>query len=70
MGDSAEDQVRCTRAWVQGGAVRQVIVDLVHVLARPRTSWRVMRTPATEARVPTPVHDPNWVASRARGERE
>ncbi|MEU2358663.1 hypothetical protein ABZ599_37845 [Streptomyces misionensis] len=51
---------------MRGGAGRQAVVVLVHVVTAPRTSWRVMRAPATEARVPTPVRDPGWVANRTR----
>lgn len=64
LGNWAEDQVRFTGAWVRGGRVRQAVVVLVHVLVRPRTSWHILRTPGTEARVPAPVRDPNWVDNR------
>ncbi|MFC7918274.1 hypothetical protein [Streptomyces sp. NPDC057386] len=70
LGDWAADQVRFTGAWVRGGTVRQGVVVLVHIVTAPRTSWRVMRAPATETRVPTPVRDPSWVANRSRQERE
>ncbi|MEU9271782.1 hypothetical protein OG613_44205 (plasmid) [Streptomyces sp. NBC_00015] len=36
LGDWAEGQVRFTGAWVRGGAARQAVVVLVHVLVRPR----------------------------------
>ncbi|MEV6162283.1 hypothetical protein AB0L71_10190 [Streptomyces sp. NPDC052052] len=50
--------VAYVRAWCgRGGAVRQAVVVL-------------MLTPATEARVPTPVRAPDWVSIRSRGERE
>nr|WP_241670625.1 hypothetical protein [Streptomyces lavendulae] len=46
--------------------------ERVFALARtaPRTSWPVMRAPATETRVPAPVRDPAWLANRTRGEHE
>ncbi|MGX1887778.1 hypothetical protein [Streptomyces sp. NPDC055287] len=62
--------MRFTGAWVRGGAARQAVVVLVHVLVRPRTSWRVMRNPAPAAQVPAPVRDPDWVANPSRKERE
>lgn len=46
------------------GTVRQAVVVLVHVVTAPRTSWRVMRAPATETPAPVPVRDPDWVAHR------
>ncbi|AYG78306.1 hypothetical protein DWB77_00413 [Streptomyces hundungensis] len=46
------------------GAARQAVVVLVHAVTAPRTSWRIMRAPATETRAPTPVRDPDWVANR------
>jgi hypothetical protein len=49
------------------GAARQAVVVLVHVLVRPRTSWRVMRTPAPDVQVPAPVRDRNRVANRSPG---
>jgi hypothetical protein len=52
LGDWAADQVRFNGAWVRGGAGWQAVVVLVHVVTAPRTSWRVMRAPATETRVP------------------
>ncbi|WP_328475509.1 hypothetical protein OHS71_00075 [Streptomyces sp. NBC_00377] len=66
LGDWATDQVRFTGAWVRGGVTRQAVVVLVHAVTAPRTSWRIMRTPATETRTPTPVRDPDWVANRTR----
>ncbi|MCX5345408.1 hypothetical protein [Streptomyces atratus] len=48
-------QVRFTGAFLGIGC--QVVV-LVHVVTAPRTSWRVMRAPATETRAPAPVRDP------------
>ncbi|MEU0119453.1 hypothetical protein ABZ137_38695 [Streptomyces bobili] len=65
-----EDQARFTGAWVRGGAARQAVVVLVHVLVRARTSWRVIRTPAPAAQVPAPIRDPDWVANCSRGEHE
>lgn len=44
-------------------------IVLVHVVTASRTSWRIMRTSATEARVPAPVRDTDWVANRSRGAR-
>ncbi|MDX3070310.1 hypothetical protein PV518_50760 [Streptomyces sp. ND04-05B] len=70
LGDWAAAQVRFTGAWVRGGAGRQAFVVLAHAVTAPRTSWRVMRAPATETRVPVPVRDPDWVANRSRGEHE
>ncbi|WP_329169468.1 hypothetical protein OG709_35960 (plasmid) [Streptomyces sp. NBC_01267] len=67
-GDWAADQVRFTGTWVRGGSVRQAVVVLVHVVTAPRTSWRIMRAPAADTPVPAPVHDPDWVAYRARTE--
>ncbi|WP_055606652.1 hypothetical protein [Streptomyces prasinus] len=61
---------RATGAWFHGGAGRQAVVALVHVVTAPRTSWRVMRAPATETRVLALVRDPDWVAHRSRQERE
>jgi len=56
LGDWAADQVRFTGTWVRGGAGRQTVVVLAHVVTAPRTSWRIMRAPATETRTPTPVY--------------
>ncbi|MFI8818036.1 MULTISPECIES: hypothetical protein [unclassified Streptomyces] len=64
LGDWAADQVRFTGAWVRGGPVRQAVAVLVHAVTAPRTSWRIMRAPATETRAPTPVRDPDWAAHR------
>ncbi|MEU3734635.1 hypothetical protein AB0E81_35370 [Streptomyces sp. NPDC033538] len=58
LGNWAADQVRFTGAWIRGGAARQAVVILVHAVTAPSTSWRIMRTPATETRAPTPVRDP------------
>ncbi|MCX5589599.1 hypothetical protein OHA32_40810 [Streptomyces erythrochromogenes] len=63
-GDWAADQVRFTGAWARGGAVRQAVVVLVHVVTAPRTSWRVMRAPGAGTPVLAPVRDPEWVANR------
>ncbi|MFF3177904.1 hypothetical protein ACFVQ0_35395 [Streptomyces sp. NPDC057900] len=67
-GDWVADQVRFTGPWARGGSGRQAVVVLVHVVTAPRTSWRIMRAPATETRVPVPapVRDPEWVANRTR----
>ncbi|MEU7011886.1 hypothetical protein [Streptomyces sp. NPDC046332] len=48
-GDWAADQVCFTGPWVRGFG-RQAVVVLVHVVTAPRTSWHIMRTPATERR--------------------
>ncbi|WP_328743540.1 hypothetical protein OG436_39105 (plasmid) [Streptomyces caniferus] len=68
LGDWAADQVCFTGAWVRGGAGRQAVVVLAHVVTAPRTSWRIMRAPATETRAPAPVHDPDWVANRVQAD--
>ncbi|MBT2439825.1 hypothetical protein J7E93_06750 [Streptomyces sp. ISL-36] len=68
LSDWAADQVRFTGAWVRGGFGRQAVVVLVHAVTAPRTSWRIMRTPTTETRAPTPVRDPDWVANRTRAD--
>ncbi|MFJ9683985.1 hypothetical protein ACIRP2_39235 [Streptomyces sp. NPDC101194] len=49
-----------------GGAGRQAVVVLVHVVTAPRTSRRTMPAPATETRTPAPARDPNRVAHRTR----
>ncbi|MFB9523623.1 hypothetical protein ACFFTU_27115 [Streptomyces cremeus] len=36
----------------------------------PRTSWRIMRTPAAETQTPVRVRDPDWVAHLTREEHE
>ncbi|MGY4966649.1 hypothetical protein [Streptomyces sp. 900105245] len=64
-GDWAADQALHAGTWVRGGAGRQAVVVLVHAVTAPRTSWRIMRTPATDAPVPVPVRDPDWVAHRS-----
>ncbi len=66
LGDWAADQVRHAGAWVRGGFGRQAVVVLVHAVTAPRTSWRIMRAPATDTSVPAPVRDPDWVANRTR----
>jgi hypothetical protein len=68
-GDWAADQVRFTGAWVRGGFGRQAVVVLVHVVTAPRTSWRIMRTPATETWALAPVRDPDWVTAVIRAGR-
>ncbi|MEU8763063.1 hypothetical protein [Streptomyces sp. NPDC048659] len=65
LGDWAADQVRFTGPWVRGGFGRQAVVVLAHAVTAPRTSWRIMRTPAADTTVPAPVRDPNWVANRS-----
>ncbi|MFD7981047.1 hypothetical protein [Streptomyces sp. NPDC059071] len=64
----AADQVRHAGAWARGGAGRQAVVVLVHAVTAPRTSWRIMRTPATDTPTPVPVRDPDWVARRTQTE--
>lgn len=56
----AADQARFTGTCVRGNAGRQVVVVMVHVVTALRSSWRIMRAPATETRAPTPVQDPDW----------
>lgn len=63
LGDWAADQVRHAGTWARGGAGRQTVVVLAHAVTAPRTSWRIMRAPATDAPVPV---SPNWVANRNR----
>ncbi|WP_078872220.1 hypothetical protein [Streptomyces sp. NRRL S-337] len=70
LGDWAADQVRFTGAWVRGGPGRQAVVVLAHVVTAPRTSWRIMRAPATETQALAPVRDPDWVANRSWGDHE
>ncbi|MFE7514256.1 hypothetical protein ACFU8I_23960 [Streptomyces sp. NPDC057540] len=70
LSDWVADQVRFTGTWVRGGAGHQAVVVLAHAVTAPRTSWRMMRAPATEMRMPAPVRDPDWVANRTRGEHE
>ncbi|WP_164419418.1 hypothetical protein [Streptomyces salinarius] len=53
-----------------GGAARQAVVLLAHAVTAPRTSRHIMRTPATEARAPVPVRDPDWVACRTHHDKE
>ncbi|OEJ93123.1 hypothetical protein [Streptomyces thermolilacinus] len=64
------DQVRFIGAWARGGASRQTVVVPAHAVTAPRTSWRIMRAPATETQAPVPVRDPDWAANRTRGEHE
>ncbi|MFH8343089.1 hypothetical protein [Streptomyces sp. AM6-12] len=70
LGDWAADQVRFTGTWVRGGAARQAVVVLAHAVTAPRTSWRIMRAPATDTSVPVPVGDPDWAAHRTRHDKE
>ncbi|MGW1145698.1 hypothetical protein ACWD6I_11685 [Streptomyces sp. NPDC002454] len=46
LGDWAADQVRHAGTRVRGGADRQAVVVLAHVVTAPRTSWHIMRAPA------------------------
>ncbi|MGW6247962.1 hypothetical protein [Streptomyces roseolus] len=66
LGDWAADQVRHAGAWARSGAGRQAVVVLAHAVTAPRTSWRILRTPATNAPVPVPARDPDWVTDRTR----
>ncbi|MET9551071.1 hypothetical protein ABZY36_38180 [Streptomyces sp. NPDC006627] len=70
LGDWAADQVRFTGTWVRGSTARQAVVVLAPAVTAPRTSWRIVRAPATETRAPTPVREPDWVANRSQGEHE
>jgi hypothetical protein len=63
LGDWTADQIRHAGAWARGGRSRQAVVVLAHVLTAPRTSWRIMRTPAADGPA-APVRDPNWAANR------
>ncbi|GAA3015351.1 hypothetical protein [Streptomyces fulvorobeus] len=65
LGDWAADQIRHTGAWARGRHSRQAAVLLAHALTAPRTSWRIIRTPAAARQEPAPVRDPNWAATRA-----
>lgn len=67
-GDWAADQVRFTGTWAQGGTGRQAVVVLVHVVTAPRTSRRVMRTPAADIPTPAPQRDPDWIAHRTQAD--
>ncbi|MCX5318120.1 hypothetical protein [Streptomyces sp. NBC_00154] len=69
LGNWAADQVRFTGAWVQGGTGRQAVVVLAHAITAPRTTWNMMRTPATETQAPMPVRDPNWGTDRTPKDR-
>lgn len=64
LGNWAADQVRFTGSWVQAGTGRQTVVVLAHAVTAPRTTCRMMRTPATETQTPMPERDPNWVTDR------
>ncbi|MFF7705302.1 hypothetical protein [Streptomyces lydicus] len=63
LGDWAADQVHFTGTWVRGGAGRQVVV-LAHAVTAPRTSWRIMRAPATKTQAPT-LRNEQWSRARA-----
>lgn len=63
LGDWAVDQIRFAGPWVRGGRGRQAAVVLAHMLTAPRTSLRILRTPAAGPE-PTPVRDPDWAANR------
>ncbi|MEU0382737.1 MULTISPECIES: hypothetical protein [Streptomyces] len=65
LGDWAVDQIRHAGPWVRGGRGRQACVVLAHALIAPRTSWRILRTPAASLE-PAPVRDPEWIANRTR----
>ncbi|MET8347354.1 hypothetical protein [Streptomyces microflavus] len=70
LGDWAADQIRIPGPWARGGRARQACVVLAHVLTAPRTSRRIMRTPAGLGReVTVPVRDPHWAANRTRSTR-
>ncbi|ROV68789.1 hypothetical protein D3105_09500 [Streptomyces globisporus] len=64
LGEWAVDQIRHTGPWVRGGRGRQAAVVLAHVLTAPRTSWRILRTPATAGPETAPVRDPDWATTR------
>ncbi|MET8661381.1 hypothetical protein [Streptomyces griseus] len=70
LGTWAADQVRFTGAWARGGRGRQAAVVLAHILTAPRTSRRIMRTPATDGPPPVPVRDPDWAADRTNSPSE
>ncbi|MEU9654354.1 hypothetical protein AB0E00_36435 [Streptomyces sp. NPDC048110] len=55
---------------MRGGASRQAVVVLAHAITAPRTGLRMMRALATEARVPAPVRDLDWVAHLSQGQHE
>ena len=67
-GGWAADQVRFAGSWVRDGTGRQAAVALVHVVTAPRTSWRAMRAPTMQTRVPAPVLDPGWAANHTHDE--
>ncbi|MCX4657406.1 hypothetical protein OG249_36720 [Streptomyces microflavus] len=67
LGNWAADQIRSTGPWARGGRGRQACVVLAHAVTAPRTSWRILRTPAAGGREATaPVRDPHWAANRTR----
>ncbi|MEU5233983.1 hypothetical protein AB0G82_32615 [Streptomyces anulatus] len=64
LGDWAADQIRFAGPGAHGGLGRQTAVVLAHVLTAPRTSWRIMRTPAAAVPPAAPVRDPDWATRR------
>ncbi|WP_331751104.1 hypothetical protein OG215_37775 (plasmid) [Streptomyces globisporus] len=66
----AEDQLRFSGRWVQGGTVRLMAVALARWLTAPRESWRAFGRPPAEPRVLTPQRDPNWAGCRANVTRD
>ncbi|MFF7705613.1 hypothetical protein [Streptomyces lydicus] len=54
---------------MRGGTGRQTVVILAHTVTAPRTSWRIMRAPATETQAPVPVRDPDWAANRVQADK-
>lgn len=69
LGAWAADQIRFTGSWARGGNGRRAVVVLAATVTTPRTSWRILRTPATETRAPAPVRDPEWIAHRTQEDR-
>ncbi|MEV7898265.1 hypothetical protein [Streptomyces cyaneofuscatus] len=63
LGDWAVDQIRHAGPWVRGGRGRQACVVLAHALTAPRTSRRILRTPAPGP-APAPVRNPHWATAR------
>ncbi|AEM88774.1 hypothetical protein Strvi_9527 (plasmid) [Streptomyces violaceusniger Tu 4113] len=63
LGDWADDQIRFSGPWVQGGTIRQVVLVLGHFVTAPRTSWRLARRPTPEP-VDRPERDPRWDTNR------
>ncbi|MEU1941000.1 hypothetical protein ABZ554_00660 [Streptomyces sp. NPDC020125] len=63
LGDWAEDQIRFSGPWVQGGTIRQAALILAHFITAPRASWRLAHRPAPEP-VDVPERDPHWDSNR------